>query len=216
MQEKREPLNVRLKRLRMTLWFTWRYRSHDAVLEPYLAYLAQEGMSEPNISAVRNLLTAWKKGSQDRMAWYRTDRYVEAGMGAVDLVLIPVIIPMGVKDTPLFVATVALAISLVLVSSSLLVSFVKQDYGIKVYGRIHSTVNALSILSGAAALIATFWHDSPVVGGILLILGTVAFIVCALYAALARTFVVYFQLQSTMDQASQEPTDGRTEVGPHR
>jgi hypothetical protein len=175
-----------LKRTIQILRFFWRYRSHPEALEPFLASLKALGVPETNVSDARKIAIAWRKAYLDQEATYRVNRYLTAGIGVADLVLLPVILPMGVPDRPLFIAVLSLAISLVLVSSSLFVSFVKREVGITSYGKMHSTLIFLSLLSGVSALTATFWHISSLVGALFLVLAVLAYIMCVGYVALVR------------------------------
>jgi hypothetical protein len=101
---------------------------------------------------------------------------------------------MGVPDRPLFIALLSLAISLVLVCCSLFVVFVKNSLKINIYGKVHSLLIFLSLVSGATALTATFWHSSSLIGAIFLILAILAYLGCLAYLLLARTAVAYVGL----------------------
>lgn len=162
--------------------FPSRYPAHPEELEPFLSWLKEEtGASDEIMSTMRNLYVSSRRVKSDNTATYRVDRYMLAGMGAVDLVLIPVLIPMGVPDRSLSVALLSLCCSLVLVATSLFVGFVKSDAGITSYGTFHSTLILLSLVSGGTAIIATVWHISVVIGALFLILTNVGLITCAVY-----------------------------------
>ena len=175
-----------LKRTAQILRFFWRYRAHPEALEPFLASLRALGVPETNVANGRKIATDWREAYLDQEATYRVNCYLTAGIGAADLLLLPVILPMGVPDRPLFIAVLSLAISLVLVSSALFIGYVKRDVGITSYGRAHSTLTFLSLLTGVTALTATFWHISSPVGALFLVLAVLAYIMCVGYVALVR------------------------------
>jgi hypothetical protein len=139
---------------------------------------------------VRTVLVAWRESPHERETAFRIDRYMAAGMGAIDLVLLPVVVPMGVPDRPLFLAEVFLVTSRVLMAISLFFSFVKQQFGLTSYGSIHSTVISLALTSGVGALTATFWRRSRSVGIYFLVLSVVAILVCTVYFGLVQYFVI--------------------------
>jgi hypothetical protein len=207
---------VTLGRAARIFRFLWRYlRKEPEVLEPFLASLAEEGVPESNLSNARAMCIALRKVYHDEETAYRLDRYLVTGIAAVDLLLIPVIIPMGVPDQALFIALLSLAISLVLVSCSLFVVFVKADLKINSYGKVHSWLIFLSLLSGVTALTATIWHSSSLIGAVFLILAVLGYLACLSYVTLVRTAVAFLQLleviQAPPDNNEQEsPPTGRT------
>ena len=199
------PFKLRLtpRLMKKLIDFLWRYRSHPEALEPFLASFQQIGVPEQNISNTRMILTAWRDVYHDKKATYRVDRYLVSGIGAADLVLLPVVLPMGISDRSLFIALLSLAISLSFVSCSLLVSFIKDGLGILSYGKVHSIVITLSLVFGVVALIAAFWHVSPLVGIVFLCLIIPLYIACAGYFVFARIVVGFLQiLQSTSNADS--------------
>src|SRR5260221_4146523 len=109
---KEEPFKYRpnLKQIVGMIRFLSRFRSHPEALEPFIASLKKTGAPETNIANVRTLLIAWRDAYRDHEGVYRVDRYLLAGVGAADLVLVAVILPLGVPDRPLFVAQLSLAI----------------------------------------------------------------------------------------------------------
>jgi hypothetical protein len=192
---------------RITLKFLWeylrfvrRYPKHPEALEPYLNSLRTRGAPEANVATLRPLLILGRETVNDRAAQFRMDRYLAAGMGAVDLVLLPVVLPIGVPDHPLFLATVFLAVSLVFVAVSFFVSFIKRDVGLTGYGKVHGTVIFLAQASGVAALTGTFWHSSPFVGILFLALVVPAYLLCVSYAVLAKMAVGLIRLQSAVNE----------------
>jgi hypothetical protein len=197
-KSKQNPINLgdQLELLSTIIRFLWRFRSDPNVLEPFLAWVkGTRGKSEENVSALRSALLAWRKVMLDReAAAYRVDRYLILGMGAVDLVLVPVIFPLGVPDRSLFIALLSLVISLVLVSTSLVVTFVQQDAGITSFGKIYSTLVSFALGFGATAIIATVWHSSIFIGVVFLILALAAFMAFVVYFTGLLWVPVYFRL----------------------
>ena len=147
---------------------------------------ARTGASESDLSAVRAVLLAWRDAARDSSALYPVDRYLAAGMAAVDLVLLTVVVPMGVRDGRLFVALLALAISLVLTATGLVVGHIKQNLGITGYGRVHGTVIFWSLAFGVVAFTTTLWYVSGPIALIFLVLTVVAYAGCVFYIALAK------------------------------
>jgi hypothetical protein len=199
-----------------TMGFLWRFRSHPETLEPFLDSLRAGRMSETNVATVRALFIAWRQAYRDTETVSRIDRYLAAGMGAVDLVLLPVVLPMGVSDRPLFLAVLSLAISLVLVAVSLFVNFVKQQVGITGYGKVHGTMASLALYSGGAALTATLWHLSRFIGILFLVLAVTAYLACSLYFVAAKMAVGYFTLQSAFNAPAADANTSSKSGEPHR
>jgi hypothetical protein len=96
---------------------------------------------EPNINNVRNAMILWRETYLDTASAYRIDSYLLTGMGAVDLILLTILVPLGVSDDRLFWAFIALIVSLVLAGAALFINFVKRDLGITAYGKIHGAGN---------------------------------------------------------------------------
>src|SRR5262245_18183938 len=91
-----------LKRAVRIFRFLWRYlRKDPEALEPFLASLAQEGVPDSNVASARAMCTAVRKVYHDDETAYRVDRYLVTGIAAIDLLLIPVIFPVGVPDQAL-------------------------------------------------------------------------------------------------------------------
>lgn len=182
---KEEPYNFRpsLPEIRDLISFLIRFRSHPEALDPFLAEfkIKHPDVPETNVSNVRGLMTAMRQTSLDYAASYRVDIYLTAGMGAVDLVLLPIVLPMGVHDWPLFIAAMSLAISLVLVATALFVSFVKRDLRIDSYGKVHGNIIFFSLVFGTTALTATFWHAASIIGIVFLVLILLAYFGCLMY-----------------------------------
>lgn len=162
--------------------FARRLQSHPDELEAFLAAVQDvHGASDADMETIGHTLRILLKLSKESGTTYALDIYLTAGMGAVDLVLLAILVPLGASDQPLFVATLALAISLVFVSWSLVTSFVKRHLGVAAYEIGHSNLISLALASGIAALTATFWHVSAVIGATILLLAIVALTGCAIY-----------------------------------
>src|SRR5215469_11679069 len=79
----------RLHLIRLTVRFMRRYPSHPETLEPFIASLAEFGVPQTNQENLRTFLTAMATIRTDPATWYRFDRYLLTGIGAIDLVLLP-------------------------------------------------------------------------------------------------------------------------------
>lgn len=193
--------------LRDMLAFVWRYRTHPDALEPFLDALKERhpNVPEVNVANVRSMMMALRKSYLDKTASYRLDMYLTAGMGAIDLVLLPVLLPIGVQDRLLYIAVTCLAVSLVLVAASLLVSFVKRDLHIDVYGygKAHAVIISSALLSGTTALTATFLNVDRGIGIVFLVLVVLAYVGCIAYALLARTLLIFIHGLTTSSESAQ-------------
>ena len=187
-EPEQKPPKPKLSVIRNILRLTWRGRSHDEAVEQLLKLVKNVGVPEEHMPSVRELLkgffTAWRGARRDDEAFHRIDRYLVGGIGAIDLILLTVVIPMGTPDLSLIVALLALIILFPLAAGSLFFSFLKQGYGIKTYGRIHSNLSGLSLLTGTIALIALFWHISLLYGIVFLLLAVGVYILCFFYATI--------------------------------
>jgi hypothetical protein len=199
-----------------TMRFLWRFRAHPEALEPFLDSLRARGAPEVNVVALRSVFIAWRETYHGRESMYRIDRYLAAGMGAIDVVLLPVLLVLGVPDRPLFIALLSLAISLVLTGVALFITFVKRDVGIASYGKVHGTVISLGLLSGTAALTATFWHLSSLVGTLFLVLAVGAYLACAVYLVAVKMAVGYINLQAAFNEPAADASTSNESGEPHR
>ncbi len=144
--------------------FWMHYRLHPETLDPFIESFKGQGIPEKNLSNVKMMLISLRETHLDNKAMYRVDRYLVSGMGAVDLVLLSVVIPMGTPDPLLFITLLSLTISLLLVATSLFVSFVKSDLDITSYGTVHNTLIFLSLVTGFAAMATLLLHTSHPIG----------------------------------------------------
>ncbi len=86
-------------------------------------------------------------------------------MGAVDLILLQVLLSAGIAgtlDTPLSIALILLICSLPLTAMSLFFSFLKQKYNIPTYGKIHGYFSFFALVTGTLSLDGAIWHISRV------------------------------------------------------
>jgi hypothetical protein len=212
-KEESFKLPIRPALLLEELDFVRRYFKDAEALEPFLASLRARGVPETNLANVRMLLISLRETKNDRTAIYRVDFYTLAGIGALDLVLLTVVLPMGASGLALFLATLFLAISLVFVAMSLCISFAKQEMGLTSYGKVHSNILAVAEASGLAALTAAFWHSSTPVGILVLVLSVVAFLLFTFYYLLLKITAGFFRLQAAVT-APQPPEPPAPVVGP--
>jgi hypothetical protein len=194
------PFKYRLtpKRIARIFRFLWRYRKQPEALEPFLASAEAEGVPEPNLSNVRSAAAAWREVYLDHETIYRVDRYLVVGVLAIDVVLIPVILPMGVPDRALFVALLSLVISLVFAAWSLVTVFIKSSLGIKGYGHVHGGLIFVALVSGMSALAATIWHSSVPIAVVLIILAPLAYFASLSYMTLGRLAIAFLQIVEAM------------------
>lgn len=171
------------------------YRRHpQEAIDALTDSFEKIGIPEKNTRNVKLLLTSLHATYMDRAFIYSIDRYLISGMGAVDLVLLTVVLPMGASDLFLFLTLLFLAISLPLVGASLLVSFIKSELEVSSYGKVHSNLIFFSLLTGFASMSTAFLHVSIWIGIIFICLATPLFFACAFYIALLRTFQGFFTL----------------------
>lgn len=186
--------------------FSWSYRQHpQEAIDTLTDSLKGTGIPEENIENVKLMLTALHATYMDRTFAYRIDRYLISGMGAVDLVLLTVVLPMGTSDLLLFLTLLFLAISLPLAGASLLVNFIKSEFAINTYGKVHSNLIFFSLLAGFASMATAFMHVSIWIGIIFICLATPLFFACAFYIALLKTFLSFFALQKSLSKSNSTP-----------
>lgn len=201
------------QRFREVVRLAKRFRSHPEALERFLEVVQEDqATSAEDIAMIRNALLFVRKLDQTDYATYAMDRYLVGGVGAVDIVLLAVVIPLGMKDQATTIALFALAISLVLVGVSLFVGFIKQELKVITYGWIHGAFIASALISGFTALTATFWHISPQLGAFFGVLAFIAFAGCTLYSLLLRGLAIYKEEFETQSPETPEPeTDSSPE-----
>src|SRR5262245_12291173 len=191
------------------LRFLWRYRSDPEALEPFLASAREEGIPDPNLSNVRAALVAWRDvylGLQGEIV-YRIDKYLLAGIAVIDVMLIPVLLPMGVPDYALTIALLSLLFSGILVCWSLIIAFMKSGLGITSYGKIHGGLTFLGLVFGVTALAATVWHFSPPIAIAFAALAVIAYVACSSYLSLAQLAIGFAKIAQSQ-QTAPEPDTG--------
>lgn len=186
--------------------FGLRFKRHPEELDALITALRDEkGVPESSTDELRKSFIAMREAWIDNDSLYPYDRFLVAGIGALDLILLPVIVPLGVSDTPLFLALLLLVISIVLVGTALFFGFVKSQAGITRYGRIHGTIIALALVTGAGAMACMLLHVSVLIGIVFIAVAVVAFIVCSFYLMLVQTGMRYFKMQDI--KSPEEPTE---------
>jgi hypothetical protein len=209
---KEEPFKFRpnTKQFIGMIRIVFRYRKHPEELGPYLESLrAQTGAPITNMHNVRDSLLMLREAYLDNNAGYSLDQRLIVGIAALDLVLLAILVPLGVSDRALFLAFLALVISLVLVATSFIVSIVKHDLGITSYGKVHGNVVFFALATGTASLTATLWHVHPAIGLMFLVLAILAYFVCLLYILAARTAMHFIRLleERAESESAPEPTE---------
>ncbi len=191
------------------LGFLWHYRKHPEALEPFLDTFRARGVPEPNIHNVRNAMILWRETYLDTASTYRIDSYLLTGIGAIDLILLTILVPLGVSDERLFWAFVALIVSLVLAGAALFINFAKRDLGISTYGKIHGAVISMVLISGALAMAGMLWYIDVRIAALFLSLVLIVWIICIGYYVTMRLLLAMTRiLEATNAQAEPgEPTE---------
>jgi len=192
--------------------FLWRYRKHPEALEPFLDSFRARGVPYPNIHNVRNAMTLWRETYLDTASAYRIDNYLLTGMGAVDLILLTILVPLGVSDGRLFWAFIALVVSLVLAGAALFINFVKRDLSITTYGKIHGGVISIALISGALAMAGMLWYIDIRIATLflsLVLIVWIIWIICIGYYVAMRLLLAMTRILEAANAQSEldEPTE---------
>jgi len=139
--------------------FYFRYFSHPETLEPFIASLQGTSIPEQNITLIKLILPTIRNSLRDPIM-HRADRYLSGSLGAIEIVLLAVVLAQTTFDRSLVISLFALVISLPLLSFALFISFVKSEFGIVSYGKFHSTTMFFALLSGNVGIVALLWHVS--------------------------------------------------------
>jgi hypothetical protein len=183
-----------------------RTRNDPQAFEQTIEKITHESKMPPqDIPVVHNTFIALRDASKDQRFYSVTDRYLVAGIGAVDLVLLPILLLSGTTDTELIIALLSLVFSLPLTAMSLFFSFVKQQFKIPTYGRIHGNLSFFSLLTGTISLTATFWHVSHVAGIVFLCLAIVMYLWAVMYLVLLHVAKRFVELQQPINEEQKEP-----------
>lgn len=177
----KKPLKLDPLTIRKVYFLFWRALSHPEAQEQLLQLLQSTGVSEKNTAFIIEQYFAMKAVRDDE-AWFRIDRYLVGGIGVIDLILLQIILPMSALDAPLQAALLALVVSLPLAAGALFFSFLTEKDQMTPYKRIHTWLSELSLLTGAVALTALIWHNSPLGGKVFLCLAIAIYSLCYLYA----------------------------------
>ncbi len=181
----------------LRFWLEFIRTRHDPkAFKQVVDNLAQEsGVPPQDIPTMRNTFTAVRDVAQAKIPAF-VDLYLVSGIGAVDLVLLAVLLSAGTTDTPLSVALFLLVLSLPLTAMSLFFSFIKQKYNITTYGKVHSWLSAFALVTGALSLDAAIWHASRIGGIVFLCLAVVMYVWAAFYIFLIQAARRFFSLQN--------------------
>jgi len=172
-----------------------RARRDPKAFEQVVGNLAQEsGVPPMDIPIVRNSFIAVRDVTQAKQSSF-VDLYLVGGMGAIDLILLPILLSAGTSDTSLSAALFLLVLSLPLTAMSLFFKFLKQKYNITTYGWIHSSLSFLSLATGVGALDGAIWHVSPVAAIVFLCLATVMYVWAGFYLLLIQSALRFYALQ---------------------
>ncbi len=92
---------------------------------------------------------------------------------------------------------------------SLFSSFLKKEYHITKYGKVHSTMSGLSLLAMLVSITALIWHVWFIAGLVFLCISIIICNICFFYSALVL-LAKYF----TRDQEETEATKVSDELAP--
>jgi hypothetical protein len=110
------------------------------------------------------------------------DRYLVGAIGAIELVLLPVLATLGTPDAPTFISLLFLAFGLPCTAGFLFISFLKKANGIVQYGCIHSALAGFSILAAVVSVTAVLWHSSMSAALVFLVVSVGMIVGCFSYA----------------------------------
>ena len=184
-----------------------RARRDPTAFKQVVENLAQESSVPPkDIPVVHNALTAVREAAQAKQSAF-VDLYLVGGMGAIDLILLPILLSAGTSDTTLSAALFLLVLSLPLTAMSLFFKFLKQKYNITTYGWIHSSLSFLALATGVGALDGAIWHVSRVAAIVFLCLATVMYVWAGFYLLLIQSALRFNALQKP-PEANKPATPG--------
>lgn len=173
--------------------------------EQIVEKLTQEsGVPPKDIPSAHNVFIALKDAGQDKRDYPVVDRYLVGGMGVVDLILLQVLLSAGTLDTSQSIALFLLVLSLPLTAMSLFFSFLKQQYKITTYGRVHSLLSFFALVVGTCSLDAAIWHVSRVDGIVFLCLAVVMYSWAASYLYLIHAAQRFIALQKPPEAEEKE------------
>jgi len=192
----------------LSLWLQLIHARHDPeAFKQVVENLAQEsGLPSTDLSTMHNAFTAVRDVAKEK----RTpviDLYLVGGIGAVELILLPVLLLAGTSDTPLSVAFFLLVFSLPLTAISLFFSFLKQKYNITTYGKIHGTLSFWALVTGTLSLDGAIWHVSRVAGIVFLCLAVVMYVWAGFYLVLIQASLRFLSLQEPPEAKKPDAPD---------
>jgi hypothetical protein len=158
--------------------------------------LAQDGGVPPkDIPVVHHAFIAVREAAQAKQSPF-VDLYLVGGMGAIDLILLPLLLSAGTSDAALSTALFLLVLSLPLTAMSLFFKFLKQKYNITTYGGIHSSLSFLALATGVGALDGAIWHVSRVAAIVFLCLATLMYVWAGFYLVFIQSALRFNALQN--------------------
>ncbi len=173
-----------------------RARRDPTAFQQVVENLTQDaGVPPQDIPVVHHSFIAVREAAQTKHTAF-VDLYLVGGMGAIDLILLPILLIAGTSDAALSAALLLLVFSLPLTGMSLFFKFLKQKYNIPTYGWIHSSLSFAALVTGTGSLDAVIWHVSRVDAIVFLCLATVMYLWAGLYLMLIRSALHFFALQN--------------------
>lgn len=197
---KQAPERKSFLRNLMTALHYWlkliRARRDPTAFKLVVENLAQAGgVPAQDIPVVHNALIAVREATQQAKQSALIDLYLVGGMGALDIILLPILLTTGTSDAALTAALFLLVLSLPLTAMSLFFKFIKQKYNITTYGWIHSTLSSLALATGVGALDGAIWHVSRAAAIVFLCLATVMYLWALFYLLLIQSALRFNALQ---------------------
>jgi len=170
-------------------------RNDPKAFEQTIEQLTQEsGIPPTDLPTVHNVFIALRDAGREKQT-SSVDLFLVGGIGAVDLILLQVLLSAGTSDTPLSVALFLLVLSLSLTAMSLFFSFLKQKYNIPTYGRVHSRLSFFALVTGTFSLDGAIWHASRVDGIVFLCLAVAMYLWAAGYLFLIQASLHFISRQ---------------------
>jgi hypothetical protein len=181
-----------------------RARRDDKAFEQVVEELAQKsGIPPTDLPTARNAFVAVRDVGREKQPHF-VDLYLVGGIGVLDLILLQVLLPTGASDTPLSVALFMLVLSLPLTAMSLFFSFIKKQYNIPTYGRIHSALSFWALVTGTLSLDGAIWHVSGIDGIVFFFLAAMVYVWAILYLCLVQFSFRFTSLQKPPEAEQKE------------
>ena len=93
----RLTFRVDRKAFNAAVHFARRFRKDPEAVQGVLALAKEKGAKDEDLAAIVRVLTAMRNATLDTETTYHIDQYLLTGVGALDLVMIPTILPLGVS-----------------------------------------------------------------------------------------------------------------------